>query len=664
MYSVGIRIVYRGNNSDFGHMYVVLTDSDGTSQAFGLYPNGVVNDDIEREGLNAEYPPNVSRDFPISQSAYEQALAAATQAQSNAVDLSKQWGFYDPLSNSCVDFAWWMMRQAGVTDAQSQFEGYFWPSDNTGAVDDIYYDYFQRPEFNREFKKSIATDANTNFLAARNFVIQRDPLVLDLDGDGLELIGASGAILFDHNADNIKTGTGWAGPDDGFLVRDLNGNGTIDTGRELFGVDTIKSNNTLATQGFDALRDLDSNADGQITSADAAYGQLKVWQDANQDGISQSTELKTLAERGITRIGLNGTSTGPQAGQTINNNQVALSTTFTQNGETKTVGAIDLEANNFFTEFPTQVVDETGNPVAITEQALSLPQMNGAGMVRNMRAAASLDGDFAAALTAFAAGATRAEQRGMLDELVKKWSETSSFAPGLLGTSGISITYNLPLDITVAQYTNMINVLEKFNGSRFYGDNTGGPRPTGFAIQSATDSTTGHVTYSYIVSPPAEQVALLQQAYDALKESTYSALVVQTRLRPYLDSIGLVIDEAGVSFDTSALVAMLDAKKATDEGNAIWDMVDLNRTSSPTLQAIGFDSVQKLDGWVSALSANSPIRAELAANDVIVADATTLATIGSRRADIYLGDSANNTFSGGDGNDILSGGTGADNVKG
>ena len=232
---------------------------------------------------------------------------------------------------------------------------------------------------------------NTIFLSARNVVIRYDPLVLDLDGDGLELVGANGNILFDHNADGIKTGTGWAGRDDGFLVRDLNGNGTIDTGRELFGVDTIKSDNTLATQGFDALKDLDSNADGQITSADAAYGELKIWQDINQDGISQSTELKTLAERGITSIGLNGTNTGPQAGQTINNNRVALSTTFTQNGQTKTVGAIDLDTNNFFTEFPTQLVDETGNPVEITEQALNLPQMNGAGMVRNMQAAASLD---------------------------------------------------------------------------------------------------------------------------------------------------------------------------------------------------------------------------------------------------------------------------------
>jgi hypothetical protein len=177
-------------------------------------------------------------------------------------------------------------------------------------------------------------------------------------------------------------------------VRDLNGNGTIDTGRELFGVDTIKSNGALATQGFDALKDLDSNGDGFITSADAAFGELKVWQDTNQDGISQSGELKTLSQLNITSIGVNGTTTGPQAGQVINNNSVALSATYTRNGVTRTVGAIDLEANNFFTEFPPEVVDEAGNPVTLTTQAQALPQMNGSGMVRNLRAAASLNSGF------------------------------------------------------------------------------------------------------------------------------------------------------------------------------------------------------------------------------------------------------------------------------
>ena len=255
----------------------------------------------------------------------------------------------------------------------------------------------------------ISDKVNSNFTDAQNFVIpRRDPLVLDLDGDGLELIGANGTVLFDHNADGIKTGTGWVRPDDGLLVRDLNGNGLIDSGRELFGIDTLKANNTLATNGFDALKELDSNADGKITSSDTAYAELKVWRDANQDGISQAAELQSLSALGISSIGVNGTATGPQAGQVIAGNRVDLSTTFTQNGAARTVGAIDFQVNNFYSQFAAQVVDQAGNPVAITAQALALPQMNGSGMVRNMQAAASLSGEIVKTLKALAAASAHA----------------------------------------------------------------------------------------------------------------------------------------------------------------------------------------------------------------------------------------------------------------
>jgi hypothetical protein len=89
-------------------------------------------------------------------------------------------------------------------------------------------------------------------------------------------------------------------------------------------------------------------------------------------------------------IELGAASTGPQAGQTLDNNRVALSAAFTRGGVTRTVGAIDLEANGFFSEIPPEVVDEEGNPVVISEAASALPQMNGSGMVRNLRAAMSL----------------------------------------------------------------------------------------------------------------------------------------------------------------------------------------------------------------------------------------------------------------------------------
>ncbi|MDD0943608.1 calcium-binding protein [Xylella fastidiosa subsp. multiplex] len=69
----------------------------------------------------------------------------------------------------------------------------------------------------------------------------RDPLALDLDGDGIETTGSDGrVILFDHDADGVKTGTGWLKPDDGWLVLDRNGNGTIDSGRTRADIDTLR----------------------------------------------------------------------------------------------------------------------------------------------------------------------------------------------------------------------------------------------------------------------------------------------------------------------------------------------------------------------------------------------------------------------------------------
>lgn len=66
------------------------------------------------------------------------------------------------------------------------------------------------------------------FTAAQNFALRRDPLVLYLDGDGLETVGAAqSGVVFDLDADGIKTGTGCVVADDGFLVMDRNGNGLI-----------------------------------------------------------------------------------------------------------------------------------------------------------------------------------------------------------------------------------------------------------------------------------------------------------------------------------------------------------------------------------------------------------------------------------------------------
>ena len=98
------------------------------------------------------------------------------------------------------------------------------------------------------------------------------------------------------------------------MVRDLNGNGTIDNGGELFGDQNVKADGTTATSGYEALGELDSNQDGKISSEDDEFDTLRVWQDINQDGISQSDELSSLNDAGIKSISLNSTEIGADDG--------------------------------------------------------------------------------------------------------------------------------------------------------------------------------------------------------------------------------------------------------------------------------------------------------------------------------------------------------------
>jgi Ca2+-binding RTX toxin-like protein len=119
-----------------------------------------------------------------------------------------------------------------------------------------------------------------------------DPLILDLDGDGIEIRNIDeGAVWFDFNSNGFAERTGWLRGDDGFLVLDANHNGRIDNGGEMFG--------GLDQSGIDELAGYDSNHDGKITVADAIWSELKVWRDRDGDGVTDAGELSTLDQLGI-----------------------------------------------------------------------------------------------------------------------------------------------------------------------------------------------------------------------------------------------------------------------------------------------------------------------------------------------------------------------------
>ena len=132
-----------------------------------------------------------------------------------------------------------------------------------------------------------------------------DPLIIDIDGNGLELTNVEkSSTRFDIDGDGYAEYTAWT--KDGILTLDLNHDGNINNITEIF---SERYNNGTAKSGLEALATLDSNKNGIISATDAQFNQILVWQDLNQDGISQINELKTLAQHGINSINLNGLAT-------------------------------------------------------------------------------------------------------------------------------------------------------------------------------------------------------------------------------------------------------------------------------------------------------------------------------------------------------------------
>lgn len=156
------------------------------------------------------------------------------------------------------------------------------------------------------------------------------PLVLDLKGNGIRSTNLANGVRFDIDADGNLDRVAWIagdrsrGWDDAFLARDLNRNGRIDNGSELFGQATRLEDGQLPVNGFIALKALDSNGDNKFDFRDPNFGELLLWQDKNQNGRSEPTELLPLAQQ-VRSIDLNFQATNRRD---ANGNKILAVSTF------------------------------------------------------------------------------------------------------------------------------------------------------------------------------------------------------------------------------------------------------------------------------------------------------------------------------------------------
>jgi hypothetical protein len=134
------------------------------------------------------------------------------------------------------------------------------------------------------------------------------PIVIDTDGSGFHLTSAANGVMFDFYGNGKPIQLAWTaeGSTNGWLA--LPRDGQVTSARDLFGNVTAQPlTNSHPPNGFAALAVYDSlalggNNNGAIDPGDSIWARLRVWIDANHDGISQPEELHTLGEIGIERI--------------------------------------------------------------------------------------------------------------------------------------------------------------------------------------------------------------------------------------------------------------------------------------------------------------------------------------------------------------------------
>ncbi|MDT3737255.1 MAG: calcium-binding protein [Denitratisoma sp.] len=569
-------------------------------------------------------------------------------------------------------------------------------------------------------------DENTRFDSAQLVLPRRDPLTLDLDGDGLETVGVAAGVLFDHDGDGVASGTGWVSGDDGFLVLDRNGNGQIDSGRELFGDSTPLASGGNALDGFAALAQEDTNIDGRVDSLDANWSALRVWRDLNQDGVSQSGELFTLDSLGIATLNVAATE---HTRILPNGNQVAdLGTYVRSDGSTGTLAQtgqmadVNLADDTFHRQFP--------DSVPLTPEAQNLPDMQGSGLVRDLREAASQSAALASLLAQYAAAPTRAAQLALLDQVLDAWADTSQMAErleerttqyrfrymafgavrrsvhvALVDGSGnpygdndaTYVTLGEDLSLTnrldesyrdlIAHWNQRIHILEAFNGRYFFSlpeqTQTGQSALEGLTVRTGENySEISGGVGTLLISYSQGQLDLLNQSYEALRESVYSALIVQTRFASLLDQIQLVIDENGIRFDFTTVTQAFHDRIAANAAQGISDLIEFNRHAGNMLRGMGWEGQAMMEGYMRIL----PIGAELqavydefhvsiegqagftgrggATDDIIVAGAGDNTLYGDRGDDVLFGGDGADAICAGNGDDTLSGGAGNDFLTG
>lgn len=495
-----------------------------------------------------------------------------------------------------------------------------------------------------------ATASNFSEAIRAQLIRLIDPIVLDLDGNGIELTGRlDRSIYFDMDGDGIKERTGWVSPKDGLLAIDENNNGRIDNINELIG--------DLGRSGFTELSAYDLNKDKLINASDAVFAKLRVWVDANSNAITDAGELKNLPSLNIKSIDLNYTLVD----FTAEGNKIHEKSEFQYtNGVTGLAADIWFDVDNVATN---SAVSLTGN---LTIDGL--PDIRGRGDVGSLRSAMSKDGALTTLVSGFVTktAGNLGNARSEVEQILYRWAGVQSVNPASRG-----IFFD----------GRKLAALEAFTGTDFLVE--GVTNPTQQAVSNLTAAWNGLVdgvmarllmggpvgkalteTIAYLpeidrlltTKKPAEMLAGLKAAApagDSLAVAGYWAAVLPLARETYRDVGG---NPASPELNGAITAALADTGLAPFADLLRGGIVSQDTTSD----------VLRKQGIFRLTSGNDSLWLGDGRRAVYAGDGHDIVALAEHQRETQLlgGGAGNDQLYTGSANDWLDGGTGVDTVAG
>jgi Ca2+-binding RTX toxin-like protein len=491
-----------------------------------------------------------------------------------------------------------------------------------------------------------------------------DPLVVDLNGDGVKLVGVDASRAnFDFGGDGFRERTGWVSPEDGLLVRDLDGNGRIETARELIGTET--------QDAYSVLRGLDQNADNKITAADFVWSTLRIWRDADGDGITDSGELRTLSELGITEFSL----TDQAVRRRVDGNFIYSQATALVNGEAQATQAV------FFGTARNVAVFEP--PVGFTPHAdtAKLPKLSGGGGTPSLTFSMTQDAGLRTAVQNLVQASktlSAAEFRARVEAILLDWSGADS---AVAGSGGPLID------------ARWVKMLEAFGGSnfRFTEFNTWRAQEAGRIYNQLVDDFTARFMIqsysSYVALNGADDPGVATHAYRYLGTMIVEPSYNGVWLDRGLFMMQVLADLRKAGGDPVAALKALAGNAALSNGLAVLNQLTARDAEGNAaflaefhaLLPAGENRLATAGAILASLMTGTPLSAiafgTQAAETLAVAETIrvvfaddgndTITVSGSSRDNVLIGGRGNDTMDGGFGDDtyIWSRGDGNDLIN-